>query len=298
MRFNKTVTVAALVLAFTVFGGHNAYATDTKQTLEPGKDSQAHTNTNANTKVDVTVSAGDTLPAIAKAHHTTVEAVMAENSITNANLVEPGQVIKVTPGKEQLIDKYDKLQAAASAFMTPPAPQPAATKVVAQTATTYTTRSYSSAPTSSNSRYVGNGMWCTDYVHSRRPDVAVYGNAGYNWIGSAQRLRQERSRSPMVMLLMSNQSIRMELTSFLKWAGTINKEATTSELLAPVHLVSLSTSNKNTATSAVFLIELRKTPSSCLGGFSSCLAPISRRLGASRRHCDDANKSFVRHHSS
>jgi secretory antigen ssaA homolog len=198
MRFNKTVTVVAFALALTVFGGHNAYATDTKQTLEPGKDSQAHTNTNANTKVDVTVNAGDTLTAIAKAHHTTVEAVMAENSITNANLVEPGQVIKVTPGKEQLIDKYDKLQAAASAFMTPPAPapQPAATKVVAQTATTYTTRSYSSAPTSSNSRYVGNGMWCTDYVHSRRPDVAVYGNAGYNWIGSAQAAGKATGSAP------------------------------------------------------------------------------------------------------
>jgi surface antigen len=29
-------------------------------------------------------------------------------------------------------------------------------------------------------------MWCTDYVHSKRPDVAIYGNAGYNWISSAQ----------------------------------------------------------------------------------------------------------------
>ena len=82
--------------------------------------------------------------------------------------------------------------------MTPPAPapRPAVTKVVAQTATTYTTRSYSSAPTSSNSRYVGNGMWCTDYVHSRRPDVAVYGNAGYNWIGSAQAAGKATGSAP------------------------------------------------------------------------------------------------------
>ncbi len=197
MRFNKSVMALALVLAFTVFGGHSAYATDTKQTQDSGSDSQVQTNTNNNPAIEVTVQAGDTLTAIAEAQHTTVDAILAENSLTDANLVEPGQVLKVTPGDVALTDEYDQLKAAASAFMTPPAPEPVATAtVVAQTATTYTTRSYSTAPTSSSSYYVGNGMWCTDYVHSRRPDVAIYGNAGYNWISSAQAAGKSTGSTP------------------------------------------------------------------------------------------------------
>lgn len=189
MRFNKSVMALAIVAAFTVFGGHSAYATDTKQTQNAGSDNQAQTIINSKSPVDVTVGVGDTLTAIARTHHTTVDAILAENHLTDANVIELGQVIRVTPGDVTLADEYDDLQAAATAFMMPPAPVVApatAARVVSQTATTYTTRSYSSAPMSANSYYVGNGMWCTDYVHSRRPDVAIYGNAGYNWIGSAQ----------------------------------------------------------------------------------------------------------------
>jgi surface antigen len=39
-------------------------------------------------------------------------------------------------------------------------------------------------------------MWCTDYVHSRRPDVAVYGNAGYGWISSAQAAGKSTGSAP------------------------------------------------------------------------------------------------------
>lgn len=194
MRFNKSVMAFALVLAVTVFGGQSAYATDTKQTLDSGSDNQVQTNNNDNKQIDVTVNSGDTITAIAEAHHTTVDAILAENSLADANLVELGQVLKVTPGDVKLTDKYEKLAAAAEAFITPPAP--VAPAVVAQTATTYTTRTYSSAPTSSSSYYVGNGMWCTDYVHSRRPDVAVYGNAGYGWISSAQAAGKSTGSTP------------------------------------------------------------------------------------------------------
>lgn len=195
MRFNKSVTAVALALAITVFGGHSAYATDTKQTLDSGSDNQVQTSTNTNTPIEVTVGEGDTLTAIATAHRTTVETIVTENKIADANLVEPGQVIKVTPGEEQLADKYSKLQVAAVAFITPPAPQPVA-RPVSRTASTYTTRSYSSAPTSADSYYVGNGMWCTDYVHSKRPDVPVYGNAGYGWVSAAQAQGKATGSTP------------------------------------------------------------------------------------------------------
>lgn len=193
MRFNKSVMALAIVAAVTVFGGHSAYATDTKQTQNAGGDNQAQTNITPKTTIDVTVAEGQNLTAIAEQNHTTVDAILNENGLTDANQISVGQTLKVTrdPSQIKLGDTVDQLKSAAQAFITPPAPvavaaPAAAPQVVAQTATSYTTRSYSSAPTSSNSYYVGNGMWCTDYVHARRPDVAVYGNAGYNWIGSAR----------------------------------------------------------------------------------------------------------------
>lgn len=39
-------------------------------------------------------------------------------------------------------------------------------------------------------------MWCTDYVHSKRPDVAIYGNAGMSWIGSAQAEGKSTGSTP------------------------------------------------------------------------------------------------------
>lgn len=198
MRFNKSVMALAIVAAFTVFGGHSAYATDTKQT-QTGSDNQTQTPTNTNKieTIDVVVVEGATLSAIAADNHTTVEAILQENGLSDANLISVGQTLKVTIDKSQvqLGDHVDQLKAAAEAFITPPAPI-ASAQVVAQTATTYTTRSYSTAPTSSSSYYVGNGMWCTDYVHSRRPDVAIYGNAGYNWITSAQAAGKSTGSTP------------------------------------------------------------------------------------------------------
>lgn len=191
MRFNKSVLVTAVVLAYTVFGGHSAYATQTKQTQDAGSDSQAkiESNVTKTETIDIVVAEGETLTAIADKNKTTVDAIKAENNITDENQISVGQTLKVTIDKSQdtLGDHVDQLKAAAEAFITPPAPvETSGTQVVSQTSTTYTTRSYSSAPTSSSSYYVGNGMWCTDYVHSRRADVPIYGNAGYSWISAAQ----------------------------------------------------------------------------------------------------------------
>src|SRR5690606_33697735 len=71
--------------------------------------------------------------------------------------------------------------------------QPAVTQSAPVVATT---QSYTSAPVNSSSYYVGNGMWCTDYVHSKRPDVAIYGNAGMSWIGSAQAAGKSTGSAP------------------------------------------------------------------------------------------------------
>lgn len=130
----------------------------------------------------VTVKSGDTLSSIAKLHKTTyVRLFNANKQISNPDQIDIGDKVRIPKKSEKLTDRFSKFQASQLV-----APVSGGSAVVAQTATTYTTRNYSRAPVNSSSYYVGNGMWCTDYVHSKRPDVAIYGNAGYNWISAAQ----------------------------------------------------------------------------------------------------------------
>lgn len=131
--------------------------------------------------VIVKVQAGDTLTSIAEAHGTTYDRLYNANDfITNPNQIDVGNEIRIPKAEEQLNDRLASYQAQAAAA------QPAS----------YTTKSYSKAPVNSSSYYVGNGMWCTDYVHSKRPDIAVYGNAGYNWISSAQAAGKSTGTTP------------------------------------------------------------------------------------------------------
>lgn len=136
-------------------------------------------------KVVVTVKAGDTLESIAKKHNRTyVELYNANKSIANPDMIDVGDKIRIPAKGEKLPNRYDayaKQQAAAAAAYTAPiATAPAATYTAAPQ------RTYTSAPVNSTSYYVGNGMWCTDYVASKRSDISVYGNAGYNWVSAAQ----------------------------------------------------------------------------------------------------------------
>lgn len=145
------------------------------------KSLQTDTETKKN-KV-VTVKAGDTLEAIADKHDTTyVRLFNANSSITHPDQIDIGDKITIPKKGEKLKDRFSELEA--------PAAQPAPATTVAAAApapaATTTTQQYTTAPINENSYYVGNGMWCTDYVHSKRPDVPIYGNAGYNWVSAAQ----------------------------------------------------------------------------------------------------------------
>ena len=111
----------------------------------------------------------------------------ANESLSNPNTIDIGQKLRIPSAEETLPDRSSAIIAAqqAAAISTPSA-----------RTSTVTTRSYSSKPINSSSYYVGNGMWCTDYVHSRRPDVAVYGNASYGWISSAQAAGKSTGSAP------------------------------------------------------------------------------------------------------
>ena len=169
----KLVFVALGVMATLVLGtgataGATSNETDKKEEVKAEK--------------VVTVNAGDTLEAIATANNTTyVRLFNANPSITHPDVIDVGDQITIPAEDKQVEDRFSQL--------TPVAAAPAA-------ATTYTTQQYTSAPVNSTSYYVGNGMWCTDYVHSKRPDVAIYGNAGYNWISSAQAAGKSTGSTP------------------------------------------------------------------------------------------------------
>ena len=178
MNINQAVVALSITLAATVLGGQSAFA----QT--------APTTTKEPAPVIVTVQEGDSLTKIADANKTTwVRIFNANDTLANPDVINAGDKVRIPREDEELPDRYSEVAAAQAA---------AQQEVVAQTATTYTTRSYSSAPVSSSSYYVGNGMWCTDYVHSRRPDVPIYGNAGYSWISSAQAQGKAPGSTPQV----------------------------------------------------------------------------------------------------
>lgn len=174
-------TILALALSacisLVLFGGSTANAQE-KETTETKA---------TETEIIVTVEAGDTLTSIAEKHGVTyVELFNANEAIANPDMIDIGDKVRVPKKEETLPDRFFDYQA-----------QVAAARVTYQpAASTYTTQSYTSAPVNASSYYIGNGMWCTDYVHSRRPDVAIYGNAGYNWIGSAQAAGKATGSTP------------------------------------------------------------------------------------------------------
>ena len=133
----------------------------------------------------ITVKSGDTLEAIANEHQTTyVRLFNANPAITHPDMIDVGDEITIPAAEKEFEDRFSQLAPVVSQAA------PAAAQG------SYTTQQYTKAPVNSNSYYVGNGMWCTDYVHSKRPDVAIYGNAGYNWIGAAQSAGKATGSTP------------------------------------------------------------------------------------------------------
>ena len=186
MRFNAKITAVLIagVLACALLPSYEASAksadTSTKQASSQTKKTEAAKKPEPK---KVTVNPGDSLASIAEANQTDwVRIYNANESIVDPNIINPGDQLIIPTADEQLVDRYSQYAASV---------QPAAAA-----ASSYTTRSYTSKPVNSSSYYVGNGMWCTDYVHTKRPDVPVYGNAGYGWISAAQAQGKATGATP------------------------------------------------------------------------------------------------------
>jgi len=174
------ITIAVISATLAVATGQGAYAVEkTANTSEQVKKAEKKPEPKV-----VEVQVGDTLTSIAEANGVDWPRLFnANEQIANPDSINPGDKITIPLADAELPDRVSAIVAAQA-------------QVVAQTATTYTTRSYSSAPVNSSSYYVGNGMWCTDYVQSKRGDVNGYGNAGYNWISKAQAQGKATGTAP------------------------------------------------------------------------------------------------------
>ena len=177
----KSVLVALSVIATLTLGAGLPVGAKSNQN-ETNTDARASKTSEKPVEKDVTVvvQAGDTLEKIAVAHDTTyVRLFNATPSIANPDQIDVGDKVTIPAKNKELTDRFSQLTAVIA--------QSAPVVSSSQSApTAYTTQQYTSAPVNSSSYQVAGGMWCTDYVHAKRPDVAIYGNAGYNWIGSAQ----------------------------------------------------------------------------------------------------------------
>jgi surface antigen len=157
-------------------------------TAVEAKSQSTDKKTEAETQEVVTVKDGDTLESIANEHETTyVQLFNANPSIEHPDYIDVNDKITIPAKGEELPDRFSQLT---------PATTPVTSATPAASVATYTTQQYSSAPVNSTSYYVGNGMWCTDYVHSKRPDVSIYGNAGYNWVSAAQAEGKSTGSTP------------------------------------------------------------------------------------------------------
>lgn len=167
-------------LSLVLFGGSTASAQESNEATKQEA-------------IIVSVEAGDTLTSIAEEHGVTYTRLFnANEAIADPDHIDIGDQVRVPRNEEELPDRFSEYQSKKVAAVTA---TPQVTYRPATT-TTYTTQSYTTAPVNSSSYYVGNGMWCTDYVHSKRPDVAIYGNAGYNWISSAQAAGKATGTTP------------------------------------------------------------------------------------------------------
>lgn len=178
MTIKSSLLALSAMASIALFLAPTAGATAEKTSTSKSKSKQS-------SKV-VTVKSGDTLESIAKDHKTTYMRLFnANKKIASPDVIDVGDKIRIPKKTEKLKSREVVTQAAVAA------PQAAATATQS-----YTTQQYTTAPVNSNSYYVGNGMWCTDYVHSKRPDVAIYGNAGYNWVSAAEAAGKSTGSKP------------------------------------------------------------------------------------------------------
>lgn len=165
MSLQKMVMTLSFIAAASLFGSHSAFAEGAKTDKKAAD-------------VVVKVQPGDTLSSIAEANGTDyVRLFNANDFITNPDVIDVDQQIRIPKADEQLPDRYDQL-------MGPQAAPAAVTSAPAATGAAKTSTPRAASQSSAGNTY--SYGWCTWYVKSRKPNIPNnWGNA-YSWIGNAQ----------------------------------------------------------------------------------------------------------------
>lgn len=192
MKIRPSLTALAVVFSVALF---YAPAANAAEQTKPKTDEKPA----AAAPAKVAVQAGDTLEKIAAAHGTTyVQLYNANPEISNPDIIDVGNEIRIPAGEEQLPDRYSEFSAqqAAAAAVAAPAAYAAADyqPVYSQT---YTPGSQAVYGTDSAGNTYFKG-YCTWYVKDRRPDLPnMLGNGG-QWTANAAAQGYATGNSPRV----------------------------------------------------------------------------------------------------
>lgn len=195
--------VAACLLVLFVAPAANAQekseqSQDTKTEKTSKKTSDKKSDKPAKPKpVVVTVAAGDTLEKIAAAHDTTYVVLFNANpGITNPDLIDVGDKIRIPTSDEELPDRFGKLaaQPATAATTTTTTATTEYTPVYSQTYTPGAQAVYAT-DSAGNTYFKG---YCTWYAKERRPDLPNQLGNGGQWVASAAAQGYATGSSPRV----------------------------------------------------------------------------------------------------
>lgn len=161
MTILPRIAAVAVVFSVALIFAPSAHAEKQKQTK---KDEQ--------TPVTVVVQPGDSLTSIAEANHTTyVRIFNANESVTNPDLINPGDQLRIPKDDEQLPDRFAGIQTAAPA-----------NEVVAGQHYSHVPQKGYYVDSAGNTYYNG---YCTWYAKNRRPDLPNRLGNGGQWVANA-----------------------------------------------------------------------------------------------------------------
>ncbi len=136
----------------------------------------------------VEIQPGDTLSAIADTHGTTYVRIFNANEfITNPDVINPGDKVRIPTADEQLPERLSEQQVVAAAPVVATPPSSAAKSAGA------TQKVVSSS--AGNTYYYG---YCTWYAKQRRPDLPNRLGNGGQWVSNAAALGYATGSTPSI----------------------------------------------------------------------------------------------------
>ena len=191
MKIRSSLTAIAVVFSVALFFAPTANATEQPKSKTDEKPAAA-------APIKVAVQAGDTLEKIAAAHGTTyVQLYNANPEISNPDIIDVGNEIRIPAAEEQLADRYSGFSAQQAAAAAVVAPANAATGYQPVYSQTYTPGSQPVYATDSAGNTYFKG-YCTWYVKDRRPDLPnMLGNGG-QWTANAAAKGYATGSTPQV----------------------------------------------------------------------------------------------------